>query len=104
MNVTMLIHNVVKSVETGSKLRLDGMLMNEWTFEESYIDNEVSDIFYVNCLSISINAQHCACVATSGLCTTPVSFSEVNFNDIINSLEPLHLVDYNDWQKFVNKM
>ena len=27
---------------TGSKLKLDGLLLNEWTFEESYIDVEVS--------------------------------------------------------------
>ena len=32
-------------MKTGSKLKLDGLLLNEWTFEESFIDAEVSRQF-----------------------------------------------------------
>ena len=34
-----------KGIEMGSTLKLDGALMNEWIFEESYIDSEVIIMF-----------------------------------------------------------
>ena len=96
---------MVKGVKTGSKLKLDGQLLNDWKFEESYIDPEVSYTL-ISCSSIPINVQHCVCVAIAADChaTTPRAFSEIDFDKIMSSLEPLHWPDHNDWETFVNKL
>lgn len=47
MEFTLSSFSNSQGVKTGSTLQLDGVLMNGWTFEESDIDNEVSNIPYV---------------------------------------------------------
>ena len=91
-------------MKTGSKLKLDGLLLNDWTFEESYIDTEVSSTF-ISCSSIPFNTQHCVCVAVPGSSSTTLcAFSEIDIDEILSSLEPLHWSDPKDWEKFVNKL
>ena len=98
------LYCTVKGVKTGSQLKLDGQLLNDWKFEESYIDPEVSYTF-ISCSSIPINTQHCVCVAIADShTTTPHGFSEIDFDKILSSLEPLHWLDHNDWETFVNKL
>lgn len=80
--------------------------MDEWIFEESYIDSEVSIVaIWLSLYSILINTQHCVCVATSDHCyTRPTkTFNVVQFDEIVRVLEPLHSVDYDDWDIFINK-
>lgn len=63
-------------------------MLNDWEFEESYIDSE-----------------HRVCVALADCrATTPRVFSEIDFDKILSSLEPLHCPSHNDWETFVNKM
>lgn len=72
-------------------------------FEESFIDSEVSNkTIFIS--FILINAQHCVCVAVADSCITACSFDEVDFDNIIGSFEPLHSVEQDDWQRFVNKL
>ena len=84
-------------------------MLNDWTFEESYIDSEVSYTF-ISRSSILINTQHCVCVAIPDSYTTPHGhgFSEIDFDEILSSLEPLHWPDHHhhhhDWETFVNKL
>lgn len=86
--LSSLVNVQWQGIELGSTLKLDGALMDEWIFEESYIDSE-----------------HCVCVATSDHCyTRPTkTFNVVQFDEIVRVLEPLHSVDYNDWDIFINK-
>lgn len=50
-----------------------------------------------------INTQHCVCVATEPDSGQPATFNEVQFSEIVRVLEPIHSVNYNDWEIFVNK-
>ncbi|XP_065898321.1 L-aminoadipate-semialdehyde dehydrogenase-phosphopantetheinyl transferase-like [Dysidea avara] len=73
---------------TGSTLTLDGVVVNEWTFEESYLDNE-----------------HCVCAAVC--ChdnNSPNKFIEVNITDLLTSLKPLHTPNQLDYDKYFTKL
>ena len=44
------------------------------------------------------------CVAIPNCYGPPHKFSELNFDEILDSLEPLHQIDHKDWEIFVNKV
>lgn len=77
---------------TGSIVMIDGVVASDWTFEESFINDD-------HCVSVAVRQ----CCRHGDSNEAPPTFSEVKVSDLLLWLSPLTSIDHTHWTHFTSR-